>query len=120
MPITLPIHEWFTADFDYKTGLGNRYSGSVGTDGSAGSLARTLFEYNAVMIRTEQDDENGQKKKTVTLHVSCGIRRPWPDGASWESRQEKTFPGTPEGIEQAAAWLEDRRAESGIGGEKNE
>ena len=120
MAITLPIHEWFTADFDNKTGLGNRYSGSVGTDGSAGCLARTLFEYSAVMIRTEQDDENGQKKKTVTLHVSCGIRYPWPNGAAWDNRQDITFPGTPEGIEQATAWLENRRAESGIGGEEKE
>ena len=59
MPITLPIHEWFTADFDFQTGLGNRYSGSVGTDGSTGSLGRTLFEYNAVMCRTEEQDADG-------------------------------------------------------------
>ena len=74
MPITLPIHEWFTADFDFQTGLGNRYSGSVGTDGSTGSLGRTLFEYNAVMCRTEEQDADGGKRKTVTLHVACGRR----------------------------------------------
>ena len=78
MPITLPIHEWFTADFDFQTGLGNRYSGSVGTDGSTGSLGRTLFEYNAVMCRTEEQDADGGKRKTVTLHVACGIRRSSP------------------------------------------
>lgn len=63
MPITLPIHEWFTADFDFQTGLGNRYSGSVGTDGSTGSLGRTLFEYNAVMCRTEEQDADGGKRE---------------------------------------------------------
>ena len=82
MPITLPIHEWFTADFDFQTGLGNRYSGSVGTDGSTGSLGRTLFEYNAV----------------------------------WTNAQKADFPGTPAGLEQAAAWLEERLAESDVGG----
>lgn len=115
MPITMPIHEWFTADFDSKTGLGNRYSGSVGTDGTAGSLGRTLFEYSAVMIRTEQENEDGTKQKNVTLYVSCGIRRPWPDGVAWDGKQETTFPGTPDGLAQATAWLEERLAESGIG-----
>ena len=93
MPITLPIHEWFTADFDFQTGLGNRYSGSVGTDGSTGSLGRTLFEYNAVMCRTEEQD-----------------------GAVWTNAQKADFPGTPAGLEQAAAWLEERLAESDVGG----
>ena len=106
MPITLPIHEWFTADFDFQTGLGNRYSGSVGT----------LFEYNAVMCRTEEQDADGGKRKTVTLHVACGIRRPWPDGAVWADAQKADFPGTPAGLEQAAAWLEERLAESDVGG----
>ena len=115
MPITLPIHEWFTADFDFQTGLGNRYSGSVGTDGSTGSLGRTLFEYNAVMCRTEEQDADGGKRKTVTLHVACGIRRPWPDGAVWTDAQKADFPGTPAGLEQAAAWLEERLAESDVG-----
>ncbi len=113
--ITLPIYDWFTADFDFKTGLGNRYSGSVGTDGSTGSLGRTLFEYNAVMLRTEQKDADGKKQQTVTLQVSCGVRRPWPDGAAWTDRREKTFPGTQAGLEQALAWLEECLAESGVG-----
>ncbi|UKI13075.1 MAG: hypothetical protein L6V84_01865 [Oscillospiraceae bacterium] len=54
--------------------------------------------------------------KTVTLHVACGIRRPWPDGAVWTDAQKADFPGTPAGLEQAAAWLEERLAESDVGG----
>lgn len=109
MEITLPISDWFTAEFDRATGQGNRYSGSVGTDGQTGSLSRTLFEYNAVMIRTEQEDADGNKKKVVTLHVSCGWRHPWPDGADWTGRGEATFPGTQDGVDQAVAWLTEQR-----------
>ena len=78
----------------------------------------TLFEYNAVMRRTEEQDADGGKRKTVTLHVACGIRRPWPDGAVWTNAQKADFPGTPAGLEQAAAWLEERLAESDVGGER--
>lgn len=110
MEITLPIYDWFTAEFDRETGRGNMFSGSVGTDNQIGSLSRRLFEYNAVMIRTEHEDAEGKKKKVVTLHVTCGLRLPWPQGAAWSQPQEADFPGTQDGIDQAVAWLAERQA----------
>lgn len=109
MEITLPIYDWFTAEFDRETGRGNMFSGSVGTDSQTGSLSRRLFEYNAVMIRTEEEDAEGKKKKVVTLHVACGLRLPWPNGAAWSQPQEADFPGTQDGIDQAVAWLTERQ-----------
>ncbi len=109
MEITLPICDWFTAEFDRETGRGNMFSGSVGTDSQTGSLSRRLFEYNAVMIRTEEEDAEGKKKKIVTLHVACGLRLPWPHGAAWSQPQEADFPGTQDGIDQAVAWLTERQ-----------
>ena len=70
----------------------------------------------ADLLSAEEQDADGGKRKTVTLHVACGIRRPWPDGAVWTDAQKADFPGTPAGLEQAAAWLEERLAESDVGG----
>ena len=112
MEITLPSLDWLTAEFDRGTGRGNAWSGSRGTDAKKGSLTETLFEYNAVIIRTEVEDEEGNKKKVKTLHAAWRIRPPYPGTAGEDT--VNTFPGNEDGIHACEAWLSEALAQSGI------
>ncbi len=106
MAVQLPLYEWFTAEFDKATGLGNCWSGSCGTDALRGGMDRPLFEYS-VLIRRDQD-----KNKTIT--ASWWIRPAWPQTLSPDAVESCTFEGTREGLNQAAAWLSKAQEDSGL------
>lgn len=106
MEVSLPSYEWFTAEFDKATGLGNCWSGSSGTDGQRGGFDRPLFEYT-VHIRRD-----AEKNQTIT--ASHWIRPAWPLTLSPDAVESRTFPGTREGLAEAAVWLAQAQADSGL------
>lgn len=108
MEILLPLYEWFTAEFDRSTGLGNCWSGSVGTDAKRGGMDRPLFEYS-VLIR---QDEN----KVKTFTASHWIRPAWPESLDEKTITSRDFEGTREGLEEVALWLREAGDASGIKG----
>lgn len=111
MEIELPSYDWMTAEFD-KAGRGNAYSGSRGTDPKKGCLTQTLFEYNAVITRTEVEDADGNKKKIKTLTCAWRIRPPYPAKATEDIVKE--FPGTEQGRAEALEWLSAAFDQSGV------
>ncbi len=112
MEIELPSLDWMTAEFNKKSGRGNAYSGSFGTDPKKGCLTQTLFEYTAVIVRTEVEDADGNKKKIKTLTAAWRIRPPYPAKATEDTVRD--FPGDEEGRRAAEAWLSEALAASGV------
>lgn len=106
MEIELPSYDWFTAEFDKATGLGNCWSGSRGTDPKRGGLSTSLFEYTVTMKKNED--------KSLTLTATHWVRPPWPALLDRSCAVAKTFDGSQAGIDEAAAWLSDAFLTSGV------
>ena len=95
-PVTLPRFDWFCPNLEQPWTF-NIYSGSKGTEPGGGCIENPSFNFK-VKIKVEDGQPN-------MIHAAFYIRPPWPRERDPKRSGEKLFDCTPEGLEEAAAWL---------------
>ena len=95
-PVTLPRFDWFCPNLEQSWTF-NIYTGSKGTDPNGGCIQNPSFNYK-VKIKVEE----GQPHK---IQATYYIRPPWPKPCDPNRKGEAFFECTPEGLDEAAAWL---------------
>ena len=101
--LNLPVFSWFL-NIQGEIIEMNRFTGSIGTDSKTGSVNRTTFHYE---LEVKDDGEH-----QFTLYASCGWKAPWNQGGEKLCWFDETFSATPEGLDAAKTWVEEKYAAS--------
>lgn len=110
MEIKLPQLSWFRQIQDNRP-VRNFFSGSLGTDPEQGSLRHKTFNYEVYAEELKKEEE----EEVIILVAKCHVMLPWSQGLERTGHQQKEFKFSAEGIEQAAAWIEEQYKKENIG-----
>lgn len=101
--IQLPAYSWFVT-IDGGRPATNTYTGSCGTAPALGCISVPTFHYKVSI----------KNVGTETAHILCECfsEKPWSEGGGKEPIGCKEFACSPDGLAQAAAWLNQTRGES--------
>lgn len=115
MEIKLPALEWFTAGLGKGDGVGNTWSGSVGTDPQTGCMGRPVFEYGAdYVVYSKKDSEGNVIEKGKRIDVFRRVRPAWPEKLKPEDTATASFEASQDGLDKALVWLTSELEKSGI------
>ena len=108
--INLPHYNWF---FQIQEGkpVTNVYTGSSGTEPSTGCFTITTFDYSVYVDTTvikKKDADGNETEETEPFKIVASWRYTYPFGHSprFSEPVTKHFENTPEGLREAAKWLE--------------
>lgn len=110
MIINLPQLSWFRQIQDNRP-VRNIFTGSLGTNSEHGSLRCTTFNYKVYAEDTAKEGE----EENIVLIAQCHIQLPWAQNLECKNHQQKEFEFSPQGITQAATWLEEQFKQENIG-----
>ena len=98
--IELPSYDWFCQkEAGRDSFLLNTFTGSLNTEPAKGFMGETSFFYKVFVVPTED--------KTV---AQSGFLTPWNEGGEKIEEKEAFFENSPQGIRDAARWLDEQYA----------